>query len=217
MIAMRNVNEATQVIICSLIVAAIAMWLPYYQAETGSLLSQYDFANALVWQEPWRLLSAHIFHLDAKHALFNALGLVMVSVFFARHFDVRTWLNAILVIATLCSIIVWLIAQPQRFVGLSGVIHGLLLMSLLLEWSRQKYAMSDWLPPLAIGLLFCKVVLEIAGLLNSQILLSQTSTFGYVHLAGLVAGLLAWRLHRRRLASLAQQLDDETTADNNRS
>src|SRR5690554_4311335 len=193
---MRNVNETIQVIVCSLIVATIVIWLPYYQAETGSLLDRYDFARTLIGQEPWRLISAHIFHLDARHALFNALGLVIVTIFFVRHFNVRTWLNAVLVIATLCSIIVWLISQPERFVGLSGVIHGLLLMGLLLEWSQQNYGLKDWLPPLAIGLVIIKVILEISELLNSQILLSQGHAFGYVHLAGLLAGLIAWRLHR---------------------
>ena len=213
---MHKVNEAIQVIICSLVIAAVAIWLPYYQAETGSLLNQYDFAQGLVWREPWRLLSAHIFHLDARHALYNALGLVMVCVFFARHFDVRTWLNAVLVIATLCSILVWLIGVPERFVGLSGLIHGLLIMSLLLEWAKQKYSFNDWLPPLVILLLVLKVLLEMAGLLDSQLLLSQGSTFGYVHAAGLIAGLVAWRLHRRRLASLAITPSKSTATDNSR-
>ncbi|CUA82611.1 rhombosortase [Pseudidiomarina woesei] len=210
---MHKINEAIQVIICSLVIAAVAIWLPYYQAETGSLLNQYDFAQALAWQEPWRLLTAHFFHLDARHALYNALGLLMVSVFFARHFDVRTWLNAILVIATLASVLVRLVGIPERFVGLSGVIHGLLMMSLLLEWAKQKYAFNDWLPPLSIALLTLKVVLEITGLLNSQILLSQGNTFGYVHGAGLVAGVVAWRLHRRRLASLTANPNKPTTTE----
>ena len=200
---MRQLNEASQVIICSLIVAAVALWLPFYQAESGSLLDQYDFAVALAWQEPWRLLSAHIFHLDVQHAFFNAAGLVVVSVFFARHFTVRTWINAVLVIAVLTSVGVWLIGQPQRYVGLSGLIHGLLVMSLLLEWSKQGYARQDWFPPVVVALLVLKVMLELAGLFNSQILLSQGTTFAYVHGAGIVAGLVAWRLHRRRLASLA--------------
>lgn len=213
---MHKVNEAIQLIICSLVLAAVAIWLPYYQVETGSLLNQYDFAQALAWQEPWRLVTAHIFHLDARHALYNALGLVMVCVFFARHFDVRTWLNAVLVIATLCSILVWLIGVPERFVGLSGLIHGLLIMSLLLEWAKQKYSFNDWLPPLVILLLVLKVLLEMAGLLDSQLLLSQGSTFGYVHAAGLIAGLVAWRLHRRRLASLAITPSKSTATDNSR-
>lgn len=209
----KKINEAIQVIICSLVIAAVVIWLPYYQAETGSLLNQYDFAQTLVWQEPWRLLSAHIFHLDARHALFNALGLVLVCVFFARHFDVRTWLNAVLVIATLCSVLVWLIGVPERFVGLSGLIHGLLLMSLLLEWAKQSYSFNDWLPPLTIVLLTLKALLEIAGLLDSQLLLSQGVGFGYVHGAGLVAGVVAWRLHRRRLASLTANPNKPTTTE----
>jgi|SRR5690554_891194 len=213
--AMTRLSETGQVILCALIIAAIAVWLPFYQAEAGSLLEHYDFSKTLVWQEPWRLISAHIFHLDATHAGYNAAGLLVVSIFFARHFNVRSWLNAILVIAVATSIGVWIIDMPERFVGLSGLIHGLLVLSLLLEWAQQNYARTEWLAPLVLVLMAVKVGLEIVGLLDSQILLSQGSQFGYVHAAGMFAGLLAWRLHRRRLASIAQAINPPATTDNN--
>lgn len=211
---MRTLTETTQVIICSLVIAAVAIWLPYYQSEAGALLDQYDFSRSLLWQEPWRILTAHVFHINARHALYNAAGLVVVTVLFARHFSVRTWINAVLIIATTSSVTVWLIAVPERFVGLSGLIHGLLVMSLLLEWSKQQYQFRDWLSPLALGLIFIKVTLEIAGRFASEILLSQGHQFGYVHAAGVLGGIIAWRLHRRRLATLTLASKSQTTENN---
>lgn len=213
--AMIRVSETSQVIICALIIAATAVWLPFYQAEVGSLLDQYDFAQTLVWQEPWRLISAHVFHLDISHAGYNAAGLLIVTLFFARHFTVRSWLNAILVITVLTSVGVWLIGIPARFVGLSGLIHGLLVLSLLLEWAQHNYARTDWLSPTVLVLLVLKVCLEIIGLLESQVLLSQGAQFGYVHAAGVLAGVIAWRLHRRRLASLANAISPPATTAKN--
>jgi membrane associated rhomboid family serine protease len=102
----------------------------------------------------------------------------------------------------ICTTVVWLLGTPERFVGLSALIHGLLLTSLLLEWSQQNYARTDWLSPLVIGLLVLKVLLEMMGAMHSAILLSAGSDYGYIHLAGLAGGIIAWRLHRKRLASL---------------
>src|SRR5690554_1332033 len=146
----RSMSERWQVIISAAVIAAIAIWLPYYQAETGSLLAQYDYSRVDIWQQPWRILTAHIFHLDATHALYNALGFLLISSLFAHHFTVRTWLSALIIIALACVITVWVIGTPERFVGLSGVIHGLLLTSLLLEWAQKNYQLIDWLPPLTI-------------------------------------------------------------------
>lgn len=198
-------SERIQVIIASVLIAVIAIWLPFYQAETGSLLDQYDYYSSVVWQEPWRIFTAHIFHLDTTHAITNAIALVLVTLFFAHHFSVRTWFNAVIVIMVSCTAVVWLIGMPERFVGLSALIHGLLLTSLLLEWSQQNYARNDWLSPLVIGLLVLKVVLEIFGAMHSAILLSAGTDYGYIHLAGLVSGIIAWRLHRKRLASITSK------------
>ncbi|SFR39619.1 rhomboid family GlyGly-CTERM serine protease [Pseudidiomarina maritima] len=195
-------SERIQVIICAIIIAVIAIWLPFYQAETSSLLDQYDYYAQVIWQEPWRFFTAHIFHLDTTHAVTNAIALVIVTVFFAHHYTVRTWFNAVIVIMVICTTVVWLLGTPERFVGLSALIHGLLLTSLLLEWSQQNYARTDWLSPLVIGLLVLKVLLEMMGAMHSAILLSAGSDYGYIHLAGLAGGIIAWRLHRKRLASL---------------
>jgi Rhomboid family. len=195
-------SERIQVIICATIIAVIAIWLPFYQAETSSLLDQYDYYAQVIWQEPWRIFTAHIFHLDATHAVTNAIALILVTIFFAHHYTVRTWFNAVIVIMVICTTVVWLLGTPERFVGLSALIHGLLLTSLLLEWSQQNYARTDWLSPLVIGLLVLKVLLEMMGAMHSAILLSAGSDYGYIHLAGLAGGIIAWRLHRKRLASL---------------
>ena len=48
----------------------------------------------------WRLLTAHLVHLDLEHAALNALGLVMMWALFARDYHWRQWL-VILATATL--------------------------------------------------------------------------------------------------------------------
>src|SRR5690554_1299829 len=97
--------ERIQVLITALLLAAIVIWLQFYQLETQSLLDQFDFDAAVLWAEPWRIFSAHLFHLDTQHAISNAIGVLLPTVFFLRHFTVRTWLNAFIIIAASTSII----------------------------------------------------------------------------------------------------------------
>lgn len=195
-------SERLQVNLCAVLLAIIVIWLALYQQQQAWLLDAYDYSREQIWQEPWRILSAHALHLDLKHAILNAAALVVVTVFFAHHFTVRTWLNAVIIITVLCSLLVWLVGQPERFVGLSGLIHGLLLMSLLLEWSVKNYDSKAMFYPIVIAIIIVKALLEIAGWLQSALLLNIGGEFGVIHLGGIIGGVVAWRLHRKQLAAL---------------
>jgi len=198
-------SERGQITISSLLLAVIMVWLHFYQQQQGSLLETFDFTQPLVWQEPWRLLTAHILHLDAQHAIYNAIGLLLLTLFFAGNFTLRSWFNALLIIAVVIAALVWLIGYPSRFVGFSAILHGLLLLGVLLDWRQQDYQWSDWLNPIVLGLLGLKVLLEYYGLLQSKILLSigDPQAIGILHACGLVGGILAWHLHCRSLKALA--------------
>ena len=91
-------SDPFQVIICGLVLAAITVWAYYFQFEYTNLLEEFDFAAELVWQEPWRLLTAHFLHLTTVHWLLNSLGLLLLTVLFARYFTVRNYLNALILI-----------------------------------------------------------------------------------------------------------------------
>lgn len=194
--------QQLQVIICSVLIVIIATWLHFYQAPVPALNDNFDFHRDLIWQEPWRILTAHVLHLNLRHLILNSIGLIIVTILFLRHFNVRSWLNAVTIIAVGISLWVWLVGFPERFVGLSGVIHGLFLLGILLEWSASRYK-RDW--TLAIGAVFIigKVVFEGMGLIASSALLSAGDEVWVMHSGGLLAAVLAWWLHQRRLAALA--------------
>lgn len=194
-------SERLQVNLCAVLLAIIVIWLALYQQQQAWLLDAYDYSREQLWQEPWRILSAHALHIDLQHAALNAAGLILITVFFARHFSVRTWLNAVIIITVICSLVVWMIGRPERFVGLSGLLHGMLLMSLLLEWSLKNYATKAYLYPLVVALIGLKTLLEIAGWLPSWLSINSGGDYGFIHLGGLVGGVIAWRLHRKQLAA----------------
>lgn len=197
-------SDPIQVIICGLVLAAITVWAYYFQFEYTNLLEEFDFAGELVWQEPWRLLTAHFLHLTTMHWLLNSLGLLLLTVLFARYFTVRTYLNALILITLGSSVALSLLGFEQRFVGLSIVNHGLLVMGVLLELQAASSSTQRKLMFFILVLVAAKWLAEFFGVWQSFLAVGQVQHIWLLHGLGILSGILAWWLHNRRLAKLAQ-------------
>src|SRR5271168_362769 len=72
----------------------------------------------------WRLLTAHIVHLDVHHLILNELGLVLVWSLFAQDYDAVEWCVIVLSGAlAISSGLWWLSPRVSWYVGASGVLH----------------------------------------------------------------------------------------------
>lgn len=78
----------------------------------------------------WRLFSAHFVHLSPTHMFGNAMGIVLLAYIAGRYLN-----NLVgLLLLAWCVLVVglglyWYADYLQRYVGLSGVLHGLLLVA----------------------------------------------------------------------------------------
>jgi len=73
----------------------------------------------------WRLVTCHFVHLDAGHALLNALGLALLWSLFARSYRLGSWLLAIAASMAVIGCGFWFLSTQLRwYVGASGVLHG---------------------------------------------------------------------------------------------
>lgn len=98
-------------------------------------LLSYD--RSTLWNQPWRLLTAHFVHLDAAHATLNGMGVVLMWALFARDYSPLRWL-AIYLFSSLCiSLGLWL-RDPQvtNYVGASGALHGVMTAGTLAHLRR---------------------------------------------------------------------------------
>jgi rhomboid family GlyGly-CTERM serine protease len=88
-----------------------------------SALLRYD-RSAIAAGGWWRLLTAHIEHLDAHHLILNELGLVLMWSLFAQDFDPVEWCVIVLsgALAISCGLW-WLSPHVAWYVGASGVLH----------------------------------------------------------------------------------------------
>lgn len=94
--------------------------------DSISELLRYD-RGAIAAGGWWRLLTAHIVHLDAHHLVLNALGLVLMWSLFASDYDAIEWTVIVLAGAlAISSGLWWLSPRVAWYVGLSGVLHSIM-------------------------------------------------------------------------------------------
>jgi len=123
-------------------VALLATWAALLlldrTGEHGRLLLRYDRA-ALAAGEAWRLLTAHVVHLDLRHALLNGCGLVLMWALFARDYTGRQWLLVVLGAVLAIDAGLWLLdSTVQWYVGSSGALHGIMAAGALVHLRRRE-------------------------------------------------------------------------------
>jgi rhomboid family GlyGly-CTERM serine protease len=117
--------------------------------DSGRLALQYDRAY-LAHGQLWRLVSAHLVHLGARHALLNCLGLILVWALFARTYRPRQWL--VIVLAAMAGIDagLWFADSTVAwYVGSSGVLHALMAAGALAQIRRGER--EGWLLALILA------------------------------------------------------------------
>jgi len=106
----------------------IVLWLDAVLGlgDSVSLILRYD-RSAIAAGGWWRLLTAHIVHLDLHHLILNELGLVLMWSLFAEDYDAVEWCIIVLSGAlAISSGLWWLSPRVSWYVGASGVLHSVM-------------------------------------------------------------------------------------------
>jgi len=117
--------------------------LPVLAGDAGREALRYD-RTALAAGQWWRLLTAHIVHLDFDHAVLNSLGLVLMWALFARDYQPRQWLAIVLGSIAAIDAGLWLRDSTIAwYVGSSGALHGLMTAGTLAHLRRRD--LDGWI------------------------------------------------------------------------
>jgi rhomboid family GlyGly-CTERM serine protease len=155
--ALRSLNCDGRRGVALLLVCGVLLLLTA-SGDAGRTLLRYE-RGALAQGEWWRLLSAHLVHLDLRHALLNVIGLALVWALFARDYSPKAWLAIVLGAIAAIDAGLWLGDSTVRwYVGSSGALHGALAAGVLAH--VRKGERDGWL---------------LAGLLAAKLLYEQTS------------------------------------------
>jgi rhomboid family GlyGly-CTERM serine protease len=126
-----------------LVTACAVLLLPELGGDAGRALFRYDRA-ALAAGQWWRLLTAHVVHLDLEHAALNSLGLVLMWALFARDYRPGQWALILLSAITAIDAGLWLRDSTVTwYVGSSGVLHGVMAAGTLAHLRRRD--LDGWL------------------------------------------------------------------------
>lgn len=147
---------------------------------------RYD-RTAVAAGEVWRLVTGNLVHLNWPHLALNLAGLVLIWVLFARGWSLRLWCGAFLAGALAVGAGLFLFdPRLQWYVGLSGVLHALFAVGVLVEPGFRPWERAVLLAALAAKIAWEQVVGPtpgVAALIDGAVVVQA-------HLYGAVGGLV---------------------------
>lgn len=194
----------------ALVGAALIVLLQQVDSAGAAL----EYRRALLAAQPWRVVTAHLVHVNSEHALINAAAWWLVARLFGPDLDLRRQLitlgaGAVAIGAGLAALhptIAW-------YRGFSGVLHALYFAGATC-WLANALARPDtrtarglWLPLALAAGGWIKVALEQpAGSATPYADWLGTTTVPQAHLLGALAGSLlglffAWRDAKKNAAT----------------
>ena len=118
-------------------------------------LLRYDRA-AIAAGEWWRLVTAHLIHLNFRHAVLDLGGLALLWALFARDFRPWAWAVVFLIAVAAVDCGLW-VRDPgvKWYVGVSGVLHGVMAAGAFVRLRKGDF--EGWV---LAGLLLAKLTYE---------------------------------------------------------
>ena len=166
-----------------LLVILLGLGLLLGLGDNISELLRYD-RGAIAAGGWWRLLTAHIVHLDAHHLILNELGLVLVWALFAADYDAVEWCAIVLAGAlAISSGLWWLSPRVAWYVGASGVLH-----TVMAAGAAKHLVDRVWDRWILIGLLCAKLIYEQLGMHQQFGMHEQLLVVVDAHLYGALCG-----------------------------
>lgn len=171
-----------------LLLIVLALDLVFGLGDSVNQLLRYD-RSAIAAGGWWRLLTAHIVHLDAHHLSLNELGIVLLWSLFAGDYDPVEWCCIVLCGAlAISSGLWWLSPRVEWYVGVSGVLHAAMAAGAARHLAQHTW--DRWL--LTLGLA-AKLAYEQLGGREPPLVVIDAHLYGA--LSGFAVGAaLSWRI-----------------------
>jgi rhomboid family GlyGly-CTERM serine protease len=179
---LASVNVDGRLGLALLTACALILLVQLAGADAEGLL-RYERAG-LARGQLWRLVTAHVIHLDLEHAALNSMGLVLMWALFARDYTPRQWLAIVGGAVVAIDAGLWLVSSTVMwYVGSSGALHGIMAAG---TWARLRR--RDLEGGILAVFLVAKIGYEqLSGAL--PLLSNASGVIVDAHLYGLVGGL----------------------------
>jgi rhomboid family GlyGly-CTERM serine protease len=126
--------------------------------EDGRLMLRYE-RELIAHGEWWRLITGHIVHLGWTHLALNVMGLALMWALFLPDYGWRAWTLILLSSLIAIDAAFFFIERDVRwYVGLSGVLHGVMAAGTLAYLTRREPGAWILLPFLTGKLIYEQLV-----------------------------------------------------------
>jgi rhomboid family GlyGly-CTERM serine protease len=168
------------------IIVGIAVVLAVY-GDSGREWLRFD-RSAVANGEYWRLVSGHFVHLGVSHLAWDAAGLLLIWYLVGQSFSRKQWLVVSLVAVVGIDLGFWFL-EPNLtwYVGLSGLVHGLLAAGVV--GSLKSEGAYMWI--LGVGLIAKLAYEALVGPVPGSAESSGGTVIVAAHVYGAVAGAIA--------------------------
>src|SRR5712671_3952534 len=131
--------------------AAALMVLFWLGGERITSTLQYQ-RSAIAQGEYWRLLTGHLVHAGFRHMSLNLAGGAVIAAHFARTYSLRNL--SFILLASVVAIDLGLLFRDrdlETYVGLSGVLHGVLAAGTIAWWRTEQLGLALTLTSITVG------------------------------------------------------------------
>ena len=168
--------------------------------DAGMELLRFD-RGGIARGELWRLVSGHVVHLGWSHFALNAAGLVLVWYLVGTAYSAVRWLLIASVAVATIGVCFWFLNPDlEWYVGLSGLLHALLVAGIFARLHDDMNAETVVLAVLVAAKLAWE---QIYGPLPGSEVTSGGPVIVDAHLYGAVGGILGALLDRIRVRARA--------------
>ncbi|MCG6862020.1 MAG: rhombosortase [Chromatiaceae bacterium] len=182
--AIRSVHGGIQAPWRTLTLSFLALVL-YLSAGPAPETLVYD-RTAIAGGDWWRLITGHLVHSDAEHALWDIAALALFGALFEGRLGGRVIASLALGILAIDAWLWWAMPELLLYCGLSGLVNALIAAGLWRLWEDSRDPLILWIGLAALA----KIGLEtVAG----SALFTHTAWPGIpeVHAVGFAAGFAA--------------------------
>lgn len=119
--------------------------------DEARLALRYDRA-AIVSGQYWRFVTGHLVHGGWQHSLLNMAGLLVLRGLFPREYSALEWCLVALASTLAIDLGFWFL-EPQLvwYVGLSGILHGVLAAGAVAWWRTETRLFATLLTAILVG------------------------------------------------------------------
>lgn len=128
---MKTVGFNKRATVCIVSLTFVIFLLLFVGAEVNQWLrySKTDLMNGQLW----RLFSAHLVHLNLSHGLMNLAAFIVIVLLVGNVLTIAKWVSAFVFLSFMVSGALFVLSpEIVWYVGLSGVLHGILVLGLVM-------------------------------------------------------------------------------------